>query len=264
MQFKNLLLLIGTALMPSISLAAPSLSLYGGVSLAWDSMFKDRTESYIDYEGVSRSLSHNKSLLSRKMNGYGFVGLLIPFNQIPLFIAPEIQIGQGNIDSKLDVTINQFDPITNTTIPRRPNATFSRSFTTNFAVRIGSDFNTSYQVYALGGIDISRFNYKYSWEKIDFNEVKIEGFETLNYTKWKIAPLLGAATEKNITKNLNIGLDFDLALYNSIKIYRANTAGQYYFLTNINNISTTYEDIILNLTTLYVNPFFYYKTPLAS
>lgn len=211
-----LLSLMASIAMSNAALAAPSISYYGGIALAWDHLFGNRSESFIDFEGGSHTISNGRSLSNTKLNGYGFFGVSFAFDSIPLFISPEIQVGQGTMSAKINTTINQEE--LGVILPRAPNPEFSRNFTSSFAIRVGSHFNACYQLYVLGGVDISRFKYNYTWETIDLGEIKLASVETKYYTKWKTAPLFGFGMEKEVNKNFKVGLEFRMALYNNIKI----------------------------------------------
>ena len=102
-----LLSVMATIAMSNAALAAPSISYYGGIALAWDHLFGKRSESFIDFEGGTHIISNGRSLSNTKLNGYGFFGLSFAFDNIPLFISPEIQVGQGTMNAKINTTINQ-------------------------------------------------------------------------------------------------------------------------------------------------------------
>lgn len=215
---KFLFLFLGAiSCLSGSALAAPSISYYGGVALSWDRMFGDRSESFTDYEAIDHTISKEKSLANGKMNGYAFLGLSLGFDSIPLFISPELQIGQGTASDKLDITINQ-QGLGDEIIFRRPNPEFTRDFTSSFVVRVGSHFNTPYHLYALGGVEISRFKYNYTWESVNFMDQRTSGFETKRYTKWKTAPLMGIGVEKIVNQHFKVGVECRMALYQNVDI----------------------------------------------
>ncbi len=198
---------------------------YAGLAVSWDHMGGKSYGALKTREGNNLNFSNGLSLCANRMNGYVFVGTFYNLKQLPLFISPEFQIGQGSLNSQLRNTAS--DPSVDLGaefLQRRMDPKLSRQMTTSLVIRVGGKVLNSLNLYGLGGIDSSRFKYSFIVEKFEANYGRINGFQTFIKSKWKIAPVVGGGISKEIDKIL-IGLEYRFSLYSPIKT--ARTIDQY-------------------------------------
>jgi hypothetical protein len=195
---------------------------YAGLAVGWEHMGGKTYGTLTNYAGNKLNFSNGLSLCANKMNGYIFVGTFYHLKQIPLFISPELQAGQGDLQSQIKNTTP--DPNVRLTagpfLPRRMDPQLRRQMTMSFVTRLGIKFFESFELYGLSGIDISRFKYSYIVENVEATSAEINGFQTFIKSKWKIAPVFGGGIAKRIN-NIRIGLDYRIAFYGPIKTARS-------------------------------------------
>ncbi|AIK97162.1 hypothetical protein [Candidatus Odyssella acanthamoebae] len=196
---------------------------YMGVALSWDHMGGKSYGSMINFEGNKLTFTDGRHLSGNKANGYFFFGTSYDLTQLPLFICPEFQIGQGRVNSQLRNTINDesFDLMGNGTLftQRSLDPKLSRHLNTSLVVRVGGKIADSYRLYGLVGVDVSRFKYTYNVDNVDLGSGAIVGSDNFVKAKWKTAPVFGVGIEKKIDK-VQVGLEGRIALYGPIKTYR--------------------------------------------
>lgn len=199
---------------------------YMGMAASWDHMAGVRQEKLTNFAGQKLDFSRRQSLSSDQMNGYIFAGIAFNLPHSCWFIAPEFQIGQGNLSSQINSTVADDDLHVGgaTPLQRRLDPKLSRKFNTSFVVRVGRPIVPSTGVYALAGVDASRFKYSYIYENVDFATAEVNGAKIFSRAKWKAAPVIGIGVEKKIDK-LTVGLDYRVAFYGPIKTSKTYTVG---------------------------------------
>jgi hypothetical protein len=195
---------------------------YMGVALSWDHMGGKSYGSMRNFEDIELTFTKGRHLSSNKANGYFFFGTSYDLSQLPLFISPEFQIGQGRVNSQLRNTVSDpsIGPLVGPLLQRSLDPKLSRHLNTSFVVRVGGKIVDSYRLYGLVGVDVSRFKYTYSVDHVDIPNGVIVGSENYAKTKWKTAPVFGVGIEKKVAK-VQIGLEGRIATYGPIKTFQA-------------------------------------------
>ncbi len=198
---------------------------YVGAALALDHLSGKRSESLKNEAGNTVTFSKGKSLSANQMNGYLFVGMIHNFKNSPLFIAPELQIGQGSLSSALDKNVPDMDyQVGGTPLLRNLNPRLKRDMNTSLVIKVGANIKDNYSAYGIVGIDASHFKYTYTYQNIDFANYVISGAQTFKKEKWKYAPVFGMGIGKKID-NVGINLEYRVAPYSSIKVSRTIVSG---------------------------------------
>lgn len=195
-------------------------NIYTGLAVSWDHVGGKSYGVITNHAGSHLIFSNGNSLKADKMNGYAFIGTVYTLPQQSIFISPEFQIGQGNVDCQIKNTAA--DPnliLSSGPLQRRLDLKLNRQLTTSFVGRIGRKLFNSLQLYGLLGVEASRFKYSYVVENVDAISGEINGFKTFLKSKWKIAPLFGIGIDKAINK-FRIGLEYRFSSYGPIKASR--------------------------------------------
>ncbi len=214
---------------------------YIGTGFSWDHLSGKRSESLKNEAGHTVTFSERKSLSSNKMNGYLFAGIVYNSKNTRLFIAPELQIGQGAISSNLDKNVPDQDyQVGGNPLLRNPNPKLSRNMNISLVTKIGANIQENYSIYGIVGIDASHFRYTYTYQDIDYNNNVISGTQKFKKEKWMLAPVFGAGIGKKFDK-VGVNLEYRIAPYNAIKISKTITTNisEESVLTKVKPITST-------------------------
>ncbi len=197
---------------------------YVGFSLAVDHLSGKRYESLKNNDQHTVVFSNGNSLSANQMNGYLFFGIDYDFKNTPFFIAPEFQIGQGTLNSRLDKNVADPDyAVGGILIQRNLDPKLSRKMTSSLVAKFGGSIVESYRLYGLVGLDVSYFRYNYTYQNLDFNQNVFSGSETFKKSKWKAAPVFGFGIDKKMDK-VRFGLECRFAPYGAIKTSKTITS----------------------------------------
>lgn len=191
---------------------------YAGLAVSWDQMKGKRFESFTNSEDDILVFSRGRSLSADRINGYIFVGVDFDSKHWPLFISPEFQIGQGGLSSRRNNTAPdpQFRLLNGQLLQRPLDAKLSRTLSMSFVLRAGKNLTQSSRLYALGGLDVSRFKYTYTFVSLNLEDAIPQGHQTFKHARWKSAPVLGLGVEKKLNQ-VRVGLEYRVAFYNTSK-----------------------------------------------